>query len=149
MRDLGNTSAEVRRNAPAEVLRYLERYGDVEEQPGFNSEDIEADFGGGIFIVESAQELGEIETASWSEEHGRYFSLAEVAAVFDVAEWAEPGGEYAVFLLITNNAGGNTYFVPRHIAEANSNATDSILMTEESNREQAGRFGDIDAGDQA
>lgn len=134
MRNLGNTGEEIRRNAPESVVRYLDGLLHDDAYGWPNTDDFEADFGGGCYLVETDEDLAEIETLSWSYRPGdnRYLNLSEIAAPFDVAEWI-PSGEYVNIFLATNNAGGNTYFIPREIAERNETVLESIAMTQEEN----------------
>ena len=132
MIDLGNTAEELRRNCPIEVLAFLR---DIEVA---DTENFEGDYGGKCYLVETDEDLRRIETALWSYKPGdnRYLNLMETAAPFDSAEWV-PGGAYVNIFLATNNAGGNTYFIPREIAERNETVLESIAMTHEENSKDA------------
>jgi hypothetical protein len=66
-------------------------------------------FGGNLFIIESPEELRNIKGV-------QNFSVDEAVDDYDVAEWTDEGN-FAIFALITNNSGGNSYAVPKSIVE--------------------------------
>jgi hypothetical protein len=81
-------------------------------------------FGGDIFLVEKQEDLLAIPIASMDE------SLMEASDVFDIFKETE---SYFMILLITNNTGGPTFFVPKKFA--NEHVWDSYRMTLESEHE--------------
>lgn len=75
-------------------------------------------FGGKLYIVEGISELSEIRGVNGS-------SLLEAVDTYDVAEYTE-AENFAIFALMTNNSGGNTYAIPKYIADQCSNVDASI-----------------------
>lgn len=92
------------------------------------AETFDAYFGGEFHLVESPEDLKQIETLSPQADHNGYFSLAEKAAVFDICEWTA-SGKFVSVCLITNNSGGKTYLIPKDIAEQSPNVLASIQLT--------------------
>jgi hypothetical protein len=85
---------------------------------GDENESFEFLFGGNLFIIENLDELSNIKGASNA-------SLLEACDMYDVAEYTD---KFAIFALITNNSGGNSYAIPRHIADMCPNVDASIQM---------------------
>ena len=73
------------------------------------NEEFEYLFGGKLYIIQSISELSEIKGVSNS-------SLLEAVDQYDIAEYTE-NEAYAIFVYITNNSGGNTYAIPKDIAD--------------------------------
>jgi len=95
--------------------------------------------GGDIFIVQSAEDLKQIRTATFQEtgdvtqdtvveESDGYLSIVETFDAFDCCEYIL-NGRYVNILLCTNNSGGDTYIVPRNIADKCDNIRRSIMAT--------------------
>jgi hypothetical protein len=75
-------------------------------------------FGGPLKLIEYENELHEIKTLK-----GR--SVVEIADSFDVCEWISP--DYLLIVLMTNDAGGTSYYVPK--ALVNDNLRQSVSLT--------------------
>ena len=94
-------------------------------------------FGGYVFVLENAMELQKIPVASnWGGTEER--SIVDVAEVYDIARYVCKG-RYAEIMLITNNGGGDIYFIPYEISKRCSNVNLAIRMTVESEHEAANR----------
>ncbi len=76
--------------------------------------------GGDVYLLETLDDLAQVTV--W----GCGGTLASAAGDFDIAEEL-PGGEHAVFVSITSNAGGATYFVPKQLWTGN--VLESIQLT--------------------
>jgi hypothetical protein len=87
----------------------------------------EADFmdylGGDVYLLETLDDLAQVPV--WDLERDG-ITLASSAGGFDIAEEL-PGGEHAVFVSITSNAGGATYFIPKQLWT--DNVLESIQLT--------------------
>lgn len=84
----------------------------------------ESDFGGHFFIIETVEELSKVPTTV--EKDGAFLSAAETTAPYDVAEMV---GEYIMLVLITNNSGGNSYFIPEAVWQEVPYVQDCIRIT--------------------
>lgn len=102
--------------------------GDTPIDSENTTESFDVYFGGGFYLVESLEDLKQIETMMPQPEQNRYLSLADNAAVFDVCEWTS-SGKFVNVSLITNNSGGNTYLIPKSIAEQSPNVLTSIQLS--------------------
>jgi hypothetical protein len=92
-------------------------------------------FGGHVFLLENAVELKSIDLPSnWGSDQRR--SIIDDAEVFDIARYVCKG-KYAELMLITNNGGGDIYFIPYEISKRCSNVKLSIRMTIESDHAAA------------
>jgi hypothetical protein len=79
--------------------------------------------GGDVFLLETLDDLAQV--AVWDLDSDGA-TLASAAGGFDVAEEL-PGGEHAVFVSITSNSGGATFFIPKQLWTAN--VLESIQLT--------------------
>ena len=77
--------------------------------------------GGNVYICETEVDLLEINGCDfdWAETHdGRWPNVTDLQLSWDVCEYLnEPTGNphWVIFLLCWNNAGGNIYYVPKHL----------------------------------
>lgn len=130
MREFGPNLVDLKKQAPEDIYNEIKRIYDTFEpgdlNPEFNMSD---DLGGGVYLVETLEDLKEIETTSVKDDHN-YYSLLETAAAFDVAEWL-PEGDHALFVLCNSNAGGPSYFIPKAIAALCPNVEESIKLTKQ------------------
>lgn len=85
-------------------------------------------FGGDFFLVEKEDDLKEIFTMVEDETTGKWLNITEVASTFDEARYTEKG-DFAVLCMITNNAGGPLWYIPREIADTCSNIRTSISLS--------------------
>lgn len=97
-------------------------------------------FGGNVHVLETTDELAHITSLTGIDETGnvyesifdagamRYANLLEAPGDFDIAV-AHLRGEFFEFVLITNNSGGNAYFVPFSMAKDCPNIEKSLLRT--------------------
>jgi len=107
---------------------YLKVKGDMEEVEGFKG-DFEYWFGGPVFIVEDMCDLNQITTMIDDGSGRRWTSILENSDSFDVCEYVMDG-RYVQIVNITTDAGGNTYMVPRNIADQVPYIAESIEKTE-------------------
>lgn len=140
MKKLPNTLSELSTEAPPQIFNALKKavsgYELSDEELADNS--LEELFGGGVYLVETSEDLKSIGTplettlknadGSVDMSLGGWASIAETASSFDVCEWL-PDASFVMVLLCTNNAGGSTYFIPASIAAINSNVLMSITLT--------------------
>ena len=83
--------------------------------------------GGDFYIVESPEDLKEIKTFHFGRT-GEFLTLAEASGAFD--EMTKIGeDEYVTLLVITNNSGGNTYFIPIDIYNGSRFLIESYSLT--------------------
>lgn len=78
--------------------------------------------GGCVFICETKEDLLKIEGCDFefAREHNRWPNVTDMPMSWDCCDYVLGDREtkYAVFLLCTNNAGGNIYYVPESLWEA-------------------------------
>jgi hypothetical protein len=82
-------------------------------------------FGGYIYVLESLDELKEIDTGTMHPCEDRFLNLSEASDVFDICEWV-CGHTYVHVMNITSNSGGASYFIPRPLALQHRYLLDSI-----------------------
>jgi hypothetical protein len=103
-----------------------------------DQEDFIASLGGYVFIVEIQEDLLRIPTMVESKlppnkQHPDccgWASVVETVASFDQLVWI---GNYLFVFTATNNAGGNSYFIPKAIAETCSNLMKSKRLFDANN----------------
>lgn len=71
-------------------------------------EDFEDALGGSFYVLETSEDLKEVHTCAMDGD------LSNSSDAFDAAYIIE-GGDYITLFLATNNAGGNSYFIPKHL----------------------------------
>lgn len=86
-------------------------------------------FGGYIHLLESLDEIKEIDTGTMHPVEDRFFNLSEVSDTFDICEWSSPS--YVEVCNITSNSGGAVYFVPRDLALQHVFLLESVLKSTE------------------
>jgi hypothetical protein len=87
-------------------------------------------WGGPVVLIENSHELQIISTAQTSETHpGEWASILETADSFDECRYIADG-KYVVIFNATTDAGGTSYYIPRHIADTCPNLAKSIELTE-------------------
>ena len=84
--------------------------------------------GGYVYLIESLDEIKEIETSKFHPAEDRFLNLSECSDIFDICEWL-PGCEFVQVVKLTNDCGGNAYIIPRHLAVQHRFLIDSILNT--------------------
>ncbi|MDP8567411.1 hypothetical protein [Methylophilus aquaticus] len=69
--------------------------------------------GGDVYICESESELSSIKAfdPQWADEHGEWPDVTDKPIVWDVFYLLN--NEWAVFAYLWNNAGGDTFYVPK------------------------------------
>jgi len=100
-----------------ELLDYFKYYHDGELVDGFANY-----FGGDVFVIETAEDLDKIETSTGQ-------SIREAPQSFDGCN-EMLDGTYTEFFLCTNNAGGNSYYVPKAIVDENPCVAACVKATE-------------------
>jgi hypothetical protein len=85
--------------------------------------------GGDFHVLESEEELARVVHAIALEpEDSSGKTLADAPDSYDVCEWTEQRN-FVVVVLVTNNAGGDTYCIPKEFVT--DNVLKSIEMTKE------------------
>jgi hypothetical protein len=98
-----------------------------QDDPTYKLEDqIKLTWGGSIFVVETLDDLFQIQTGVFEKRLNRYLSIIEKSDVFDVFRLI---GNFYMIGNITNNAGGDTYIVPKDLLEQCPNAVKSCILT--------------------
>ncbi len=96
-----------------EVLAFQEAMSKQSNLSGF----FEADFGGDVFLVETLEDLDQIDTLEDDPANkARRLNIRETASTFDQAAYL-PGRTWAIIWMATNNNGGNAYFIPKCVVE--------------------------------
>jgi hypothetical protein len=123
MIDLGNNLVELRQRCPSpDFLKIVEtsfaKHNEdfevyYDEEYGSN---FQVDLGGGIYLIETPEDLIKVETLRLHETLDRYYNITEAITAFDICEYIE-NNTFVYVLLCTNNGGGNTYLIPRIIAD--------------------------------
>lgn len=98
------------------------------EHPEEKDRLFESYLGGYVYLIESLDEIKEIETSKFHPIEDRFFNLSECSDIFDICEWM-PNNEFVQVVKITNDCGGDSYIIPRHLALQHRFLIDSILDT--------------------
>ncbi len=103
-------------HVPQNVLDDVIGYADE------SNEIFEETIGGYIYILERFEDLGQVEGVDFefSAVHHRYPNLLDKPITVDSCS-VMPGGEpfFIVVLLISNNTGGNIFYIPQKLWTAN------------------------------
>ena len=70
-----------------------------------------ANAGGDVYVVQSMEDMQHYKITSLKDINGEPLSKLTADHVFDVAEWLK-GNRYALFHTVTNDAGGEAFFIP-------------------------------------
>ena len=102
-----------------------------QDVPNFMIDFIDIDFqyyfGGEIYIIEVYKDLVNIE--SWSERGDyNYASILEEPTQFDICQYTEDKS-FVILCMITNNSGGNTYFIPARFVKLCPNLEKTIELS--------------------
>lgn len=128
MLKLGPTFTDIEKQAPKIIQNYIK---DILLNYGMSPVDeFEDELGGGFYLCEIPEDLKEVRnTRKTNDLVSQFASLRTAADAYDYADWLDEDQTYAAFLMIWNNAGGSTYFIPH--ALMNSNAYESITLTQQ------------------
>lgn len=128
MRRLGtNFETFVLANPPEDIYKHvLEIFKQCLEDGITASESFNDFFGGDFYLIETEDDLKEIPVHIPHPTEMRWLSVFERADSFDAAEEI---GEHTLLLLCTNNAGGNSYFIPKAVSIKNQNVKDCVTLT--------------------
>jgi hypothetical protein len=79
--------------------------------------------GGWVFLVETAEDLAEVTSMDieFGKLHGRWPNCTEAVLGWDECKYllnADDSSDYALLFAATNNAGGPSWFIPRHLWQA-------------------------------
>ena len=126
LEDFNTIMPKVVKDDYQEVLR---SYPEWEfEHPEEKDRLFESYLGGYVYLIESLDEIKEIETSKLHPTEDRFFNLSECSDIFDICEWM-PNNEFVQVVKITNDSGGDSYIIPRHLALQHRFLIDSILGT--------------------
>jgi hypothetical protein len=81
--------------------------------------------GGYIYVIESLDDIKQIDVDSYCEPENRFYNLSETSGVFDMCEWTKDH-KFVQVMMVTSNSGGAIYLVPRHLALQHRYLLDSI-----------------------
>lgn len=99
-----------------ELLKIYEASADKEEE-GFDWQ-----LGGEMYICETEEDLLQIHGLSleWEAEHEGCANVTDTPMSWDACDYVfgDSASGWGIFLLCTNNAGGNLYYVPESLWEA-------------------------------
>jgi hypothetical protein len=128
MKNLGKDYEEIRNKAPTTVFKMLDSLfvENADSVADLMNKPLDEILGGGIFLVESEEDLKEVPTTIPG------ISLFEKADSYDICE-VTPDGLFVTIVLITNNSGGNTYMIPIELANTLPNVLRSIELTKNAN----------------
>ena len=118
--------------APETIYRYYKNLlkklsGEFKE--GFDDvfkESFETIFGGDVHLVERFDDLGYISTFRPDSSGERFLNLLQTSDAFDACEWF---GSYVYIMSATNDAGGQSYWVPKEIADKSNFLIESVEKT--------------------
>jgi hypothetical protein len=99
MKFLGESLDAVRANAPSPIYIHIAQTIDFLSDDA-DPDDLEGTFGGGFYLVESLADLEQF--------------IANAPCEFDVCEYVD---DFLLLCIFTNDAGGDSYFVPQAIVE--------------------------------
>lgn len=110
-------SPEYTFNAPQDISHAAIQWLLNQEQAAF---DYQLYFGGYMHVCESEQDLKQIKGCdfAWAEAHGDWPNVTDLAMSWDVCSYLpERDGDpqWVQFNMCWNNAGGDTYFVHKHL----------------------------------
>jgi hypothetical protein len=79
--------------------------------------------GGNVFLVETEDDLKQVTGMDFqfSKQHGRWPNCTEAILAWDDCRYllnADGSSDYALLFAATNNAGGPSWFIPRHLWQA-------------------------------
>lgn len=109
-----------------EVLVIVEKYREYTENS--NLDKLDWLLGGVVNIIETEEDLKEINTLYKHPKENRLFNITERPCEFDIAEYLGDKS-FALIWNATNNAGGSVYYVPISIADSCSNIVASIRLS--------------------
>jgi len=118
------------KNAPVELYKYflsMESY-----EPPVDEREFMEYYGGDVTLIESLEELSQINTTRMHEEEIpiRWLNILEAPDSFDSCRWIADG-MYVEIFMATTDAGGPSYFIPKDIADKCPNVLRSIEMSNE------------------
>lgn len=130
MKNLGETLKEFRQNCPSKELFESIKNAAEDILEGEDDEAFIDIFGGYFYLVETLEDLNEIPVLAIEPGSGSLgkSSLALMPSIFDSCEFLD-NNEFLHILNCTNNAGGNTYLIPKAIVEQSFNVRKSIELT--------------------
>jgi hypothetical protein len=138
--------------APADVLQHVTKLATeagLDDDEDVTTAEFDYVFGGDVNVVETLEDLKSISTVEdfhvptgqiiqmtfdQMEANGidtkdlRNANITETAASFDSAEWVADN-KWVVLFLATNNAGGESFYIPKDIVDQCPNIQKSIDMT--------------------
>ena len=128
MLKLGPTFKDIKEQVPELIQNYIK---DILISYGIRpDEEFEDELGGGFYLCQSISDLKEVKnTRRTNELVPQFASLATAADSYDHADWMDENQTFAAFLMIWNNAGGSTYFIPKPLM--NKFAIESIALTQQ------------------
>jgi hypothetical protein len=114
------------KEAPAAIYHHFLDMEDGE----ITDEDFMKWYGGDAHLIENVADMYEINTTHVSaEDPTQWASILERSDVFDICRWLE-GGAYVEICMMTTDAGGHSYFIPKWLADQVPNVERSIRKTE-------------------
>jgi hypothetical protein len=79
--------------------------------------------GGNVFLVETEDDLMQVTSmdSEFGKQHGRWPNVTEAVLSWDDCKYvlnADGTADYALLFAATNDAGGSSWFIPRHLWQA-------------------------------
>jgi hypothetical protein len=75
-------------------------------------------YGGHFWLVETFKDLESIKTRHVDSD-GFYMSILKAADAFDMCEYVSDNPAFVGIFNVTNNSGGDTYYIPQNLVTAN------------------------------
>lgn len=128
------TYQELKKGAPRQIFEDIDsivRSGmTTEYDRDILNIDFEYYFGGNVNLIETYEELGQISTTKVSVgDRNAWATILETADAFDDCRYIGDGS-FVVIFMATTDSGGDTYYIPREIADKCHNVALSVKMTD-------------------
>lgn len=108
------------------ILNTLGEVGTLEDLKSINKLDFDYWFGGIPCIVETYEDLKQIDVLVHNQAENRWCNITETVGDMDIAEFLTP--EWIFLLLCTNDSGGIGYYIPRRFADQCPNLLKVIVL---------------------
>jgi len=100
------------------------------DQDNAEAEDLQNYFGGNVFLIQKTVDLKEIPLVSTLHDEHDTRTILDTPDSFDMCREILDGA-FIEIMLMTNNGGGHTYYVPKSVADGTPNVRASVVLTRE------------------